>query len=185
MWAVAAQPQTGLTPMIPTPSVDSDMARVESYSKLEASAGVELNRSEARPTTVSGAFGVQGDPASELDDAVLQARAQLRVCAPKHLRLNSSRAKADHTDPIATTFRVPAPREASRHSFTPQGAASPYRKLPVSRNGQGQRPQVDLIVREGCLRYRHLRPDQPLTSPQLAVGIELWIPASIQATSGL
>jgi len=47
------------------------MARVESYSKLEASAGVELNRSEARPTTVSGAFGVQGDSASELDDAVL------------------------------------------------------------------------------------------------------------------
>src|SRR5438445_2373691 len=25
MWAVAAQPRTGLTPMIPTPSVDSDM----------------------------------------------------------------------------------------------------------------------------------------------------------------
>src|SRR5712692_3755658 len=129
MWAVEAQPRTGLTPMIPTPSVDSDMARVESYSKLEASAGVELNRSEARPTTVSGAFGVQGDSAfgtntprprpfvyapaltgtpllSQLDDAVLQARAQLRVCAPKHFRLNSSRAKADHTDPIATTVQV-------------------------------------------------------------------------------
>src|SRR4051795_8487093 len=26
MWAVAAQPRTGLTPMIPTPSVDSDIA---------------------------------------------------------------------------------------------------------------------------------------------------------------
>src|SRR5438445_11839590 len=74
MWAVAAQPQTGLTPMIPTPSVDSDMARVESYSKLEASAGVELNRSEARPTTVSGAFGMhltRTPLLSQLDDAVL------------------------------------------------------------------------------------------------------------------
>ena len=81
--------------------------------------------------------------------------------------------------PLATTFQVAGRREASCHSFTPQGAASPYRKLPVSRNGQGQQPQVDLVVREGFLRYRHLRPNQPLTSPQLAVGIELWIPASI------
>src|SRR5438128_11754913 len=110
MWAVAAQPQTGLTPMIPTPSVDSDMPRIESYSKLEASAGVELNRSEARPTTVSGAFGVQGDSPSELT--------RPRPC-PLHLRLNSSRPKADHTDPIATTFQVAGRREASRHSFTP------------------------------------------------------------------
>src|SRR5207244_43942 len=29
MWAVAAQPRTGLTPMIPTPSVDSDIAGTE------------------------------------------------------------------------------------------------------------------------------------------------------------
>src|SRR5213596_9970 len=29
MWAVAAQPRAGLTPMIPTPSVDSGIARAD------------------------------------------------------------------------------------------------------------------------------------------------------------
>src|SRR2546427_6170744 len=34
MWAVAAQPRTGLTPMMPTPSVDSGIARADLTSKL-------------------------------------------------------------------------------------------------------------------------------------------------------
>src|SRR6266566_9218910 len=34
MWAVAAQPRTGLTPMIPTPSVGSGMARDDVTSNL-------------------------------------------------------------------------------------------------------------------------------------------------------
>src|SRR5258705_13657682 len=34
MWAVAAQPRTGLTPMIPTPSVDSGIARADVTSIL-------------------------------------------------------------------------------------------------------------------------------------------------------
>src|SRR5438874_9368212 len=33
MWAVAAQPRTGLTPMIPTPSVDSGIARADLVSR--------------------------------------------------------------------------------------------------------------------------------------------------------
>src|SRR2546421_1291180 len=38
MWAVAAQPRTGLTPMIPTPSVDSDIARAEVRARRRANA---------------------------------------------------------------------------------------------------------------------------------------------------
>src|SRR2546421_2669625 len=34
MWAVAAQPRTGLTPMIPTPSVDSGLATADVTSNL-------------------------------------------------------------------------------------------------------------------------------------------------------
>src|SRR5437867_13448800 len=34
MWAVAAQPRTGLTPRMPTPSVDSGIARARLISKL-------------------------------------------------------------------------------------------------------------------------------------------------------
>src|SRR6267143_1869523 len=34
MWAVAAQPRTGLTPMMPTPSGDSGIARADLTSKL-------------------------------------------------------------------------------------------------------------------------------------------------------
>src|SRR5438477_2498017 len=34
MWAVAAQPRTGLTPMIPTPSAGSGMARADVTSNL-------------------------------------------------------------------------------------------------------------------------------------------------------
>src|SRR3954447_6072129 len=40
MWAVAAQPRTGLTPMIPTPSVDSGFARADVTSNLLLGVGV-------------------------------------------------------------------------------------------------------------------------------------------------
>src|SRR6266487_5952892 len=41
MWAVAAQPRTGLTPTIPTPSLDSGMARADVTSNLLLRAGTQ------------------------------------------------------------------------------------------------------------------------------------------------
>src|SRR6266702_4883006 len=40
MWAVAAQPRTGLTPMIPTPSVDSGLAWADVTSNLLLRVGI-------------------------------------------------------------------------------------------------------------------------------------------------
>src|SRR5260370_18485051 len=47
MWAVAAQPRTGLTPMIPTPSVDSGLARADVTSNLLLRAGIRGAGGEA------------------------------------------------------------------------------------------------------------------------------------------
>src|SRR6266566_1594224 len=47
MWAVAAQPRTGLTPMIPTPSVDSGMAWADVTSNLLLRAGTRGAGGEA------------------------------------------------------------------------------------------------------------------------------------------
>src|SRR5216684_2200721 len=47
MWAVAAQPRTGLTPMIPTPSGDSGMARADVTSNLLLRSGTRGAGGEA------------------------------------------------------------------------------------------------------------------------------------------
>src|SRR6266702_3007584 len=47
MWVVAAQPRTGLTPMIPTPSVDSGIARADVTSNLLLRAGTRGAGGEA------------------------------------------------------------------------------------------------------------------------------------------
>src|SRR6266704_3534235 len=47
MWAVATQPRTGLTPTIPTPSVDSGMARADVTSNLLLRAGTRGAGGEA------------------------------------------------------------------------------------------------------------------------------------------
>src|SRR6266705_3389327 len=48
MWAVAAQPRTGLTPMIPTPSVDSGIARADLTSTSRSARSTRVLGIEAR-----------------------------------------------------------------------------------------------------------------------------------------
>src|SRR6266571_9108689 len=47
MWAVAAQPRSGLTPMIPTPSIDSGLAGADVTSNLLLRAGTRGAGGEA------------------------------------------------------------------------------------------------------------------------------------------
>src|SRR5438034_7674811 len=63
MWAVAAQPRTGLTPMIPTPSVDSGIARAVSERAVVPTLEVALSMgapSSSRPARLQCRLEVRG-----------------------------------------------------------------------------------------------------------------------------
>src|SRR6266853_2868101 len=58
MWAVAAQPRTGLTPMIPTPSVDSGIARANAVRPHESPRASPALKGESVHAGSPGFIGV-------------------------------------------------------------------------------------------------------------------------------
>src|SRR5438309_2271276 len=91
MWAVAAQPRTGLTPMMPTPSVDSGIARAGLISKLLLRAVDETAPYEGSPSRERSA-------ASRRPVAGVCAPADpVTACGPGH-----SRPRGSGTDRLAS-----------------------------------------------------------------------------------
>src|SRR2546429_8182636 len=79
MWAVAAQPRTGLIPMIPTPSADSGMATDDVTSNL-------LLRAVAAPLLRVGRRGAGGEALHGGGDARQGQLAEVVPHVPPHAR---------------------------------------------------------------------------------------------------
>src|SRR6266566_8852475 len=88
MWAVAAQPRTGLTPMIPTPSVDSGMARDDVTSNL-------LLRAVAAHLLRVGRRGAGGEALHGGGDARQVELAEVGHHVPPHARQMSGPGAAE------------------------------------------------------------------------------------------
>src|SRR5213076_2291665 len=88
MWAVAAQPRTGLTPMIPTPSVESGMARADVTSNL-------LLRAVAAPLLRVGRRGAGGEALHGGGDGRQVELAEVGHHVPPHARQMSGPGAAE------------------------------------------------------------------------------------------